>query len=343
MQPSLKRGRQQLQRGAESASSADSQALLQRLGSSKNINALYNQVIEATIERCTQFQSAKVMEAIERQWRLALQRRTAELRRAVPASSGAGSEASGNAGKGAAVTQGTSKTRTPPSASAAPALPSAALPPAALPSAAQSGMSPVPTREAKGPAASRGGALEGEKGRSGSDESANASVPCVAAGNKESLEDGAGSAEAAADDDDDFADADVDEAETVGGPTPGPYLGSGSDSQNDGAALAKSASQELGQQAKEAATTAGVAGGADANCHTRTELEEREEQLDDVSDLDDQEPTATDGIYALYEKVERCGSSGKKTTNWRVTLRHGIIRAGRQEIAFDRLYGELKF
>lgn len=35
----------------------------------------------------------------------------------------------------------------------------------------------------------------------------------------------------------------------------------------------------------------------------RLDLQEKEECLDDVSDLDDQEPVATDGIYAMYEKV----------------------------------------
>lgn len=37
----------------------------------------------------------------------------------------------------------------------------------------------------------------------------------------------------------------------------------------------------------------------------RLDLEDKEECLDDVSDLDDQEPVVTDGIYAMYEKVSK--------------------------------------
>ncbi|KEP63693.1 UNVERIFIED_CONTAM: hypothetical protein HHA_232210 [Hammondia hammondi] len=325
MQPaSLKRARQG--RGGETGDLAESQVLLQRLGSPHNISALYNQVIASTVQRCTQFQSPKVMDALERQWRLALQRRTTELRRSAPSP---GTETSASVGKSETAAQPQNKARPPAPVSGAAVASSPA-------GSTHSGVSATSPGEGKESPVS-GGPLESEKGNANSEKSAKANLPSDSLDFKpEGQEKGAASADA--EDDDDFADADVDEAEAVGGPCPGPPLGS-TDSQIE---ASQGASQE-GSQREKPLTSADAAGGADTSSHTRPELEDKEEQLDDVSDLDDQEPAATDGIYALYDKVERCGSSGKKTTNWRVMLRHGIIRAGRQEIAFDRFYGELKF
>ncbi|KYK63622.1 hypothetical protein TGPRC2_232210 [Toxoplasma gondii TgCatPRC2] len=320
MQPAaLKRGRQG--RGGEAGDLAESQVLLQRLGSPHNISALYNQVIASTVQRCTQFQSPKVMDAIERQWRLALQRRTAELRRSAPSP---GTETSTSVGKCETAAEPQNKARPPAPVSGAPAASSPA-------GSTHSGVSANPPGEGRESPVS-GGPLESENGNANSEKSTKADLP------SDSLDLKREGQEKDAEDDDDFADADVDEAEAVGGPCPGPPLGS-TDSQIE---ASQGASQESSQQEKPP-TSADAAGATDTSSHIRPELEEKEEQLDDVSDLDDQEPAATDGIYALYDKVERCGSSGKKTTNWRVVLRHGIIRAGRQEIAFDRFYGELKF
>ncbi|PFH38589.1 hypothetical protein BESB_009310 [Besnoitia besnoiti] len=310
MQPSsLKRGRQQLPRGAAGPALAAASPVLQQMGSAKNISAVYNRVIEATIERCTQFQSAKVMDAIEKQWRLALQRRTAELRRA-PAAAPVGGDSSSHQPRGTAADS---------SRTAASGIAPAAAPPAGPPQSAQSGGD---AKSSAAAAKASGGQPSSPKVTKPADKAAEAvEAPADAPAKSEPAGDGGAEA---ADDDDDFEDADVDEAETL------------SATLSEGPAASASSSHTQ-------AHAPSNDGSADASGHSRPELEEKEEILDDVSDLDDQEPAATDGIYALYERVERCGSSGKKTTNWRVTLRHGIIRAGRQEIAFDRLYGELKF
>ncbi|CDI81267.1 hypothetical protein, conserved, partial [Eimeria acervulina] len=66
--------------------------------------------------------------------------------------------------------------------------------------------------------------------------------------------------------------------------------------------------------------------------------------VNDVSDLDDAEPSTTDGIFAFFEKVERASAgSSRRCSKWKVSLRHGILRVGGREIPFDRATGEFSF
>ncbi|XP_026190255.1 uncharacterized protein LOC34619440 [Cyclospora cayetanensis] len=76
--------------------------------------------------------------------------------------------------------------------------------------------------------------------------------------------------------------------------------------------------------------------------------EDREEgfglSVDDVSDLDDAEPQTTDGIFGFFEKVERStAGASRRSSKWKVLLRHGILRVGGREIPFDRFNGEFLF
>eukprot|EP01071_Lankesteria_metandrocarpae_P002841 Lankesteria_metandrocarpae@DN2594_c0_g2_i1.p1 len=67
--------------------------------------------------------------------------------------------------------------------------------------------------------------------------------------------------------------------------------------------------------------------------------------LDDVSDLDDEEPPeCQDLIVAQFESVQR--PQARKANQkgvWRIRLRHGIMQIDGREILFNSLSGEFAF
>ncbi|KAF7458462.1 putative DNA-directed RNA polymerase II large subunit [Cryptosporidium felis] len=66
--------------------------------------------------------------------------------------------------------------------------------------------------------------------------------------------------------------------------------------------------------------------------------------LDNVSDLDDEEPVCDDVIIGHFEKVVRPYTRKKNQRGkWRVKLRNGIAQIANQEIPFDTLIGEFEF
>ncbi|KAL5367893.1 hypothetical protein CPHLJ_6g180 [Cryptosporidium parvum] len=66
--------------------------------------------------------------------------------------------------------------------------------------------------------------------------------------------------------------------------------------------------------------------------------------LENVSDLDDEEPECSDVIIGHFEKVIRPYTRKKNQKGkWRVKLRNGIAQIANQEIPFDTLIGEFEF
>ncbi|POM85504.1 Transcription factor IIA alpha/beta subunit family protein [Cryptosporidium meleagridis] len=66
--------------------------------------------------------------------------------------------------------------------------------------------------------------------------------------------------------------------------------------------------------------------------------------LENVSDLDDEEPECNDVIIGHFEKVIRPYTRKKNQKGkWRVKLRNGIAQIANQEIPFDTLIGEFEF
>ncbi|KAJ1605449.1 hypothetical protein OJ253_3157, partial [Cryptosporidium canis] len=73
-------------------------------------------------------------------------------------------------------------------------------------------------------------------------------------------------------------------------------------------------------------------------------LSEQGSDLDNVSDLDDEEPECSDVIIGHFEKVVRPYTRKKNQKGkWRVKLRNGIAQIANQEIPFDTLIGEFEF
>ncbi|KAH8583068.1 DNA-directed RNA polymerase ii largest subunit [Cryptosporidium sp. chipmunk genotype I] len=66
--------------------------------------------------------------------------------------------------------------------------------------------------------------------------------------------------------------------------------------------------------------------------------------LENISDLDDEEPECSDVIIGHFEKVIRPYTRKKSQKGkWRVKLRNGIAQIANQEIPFDTLIGEFEF
>lgn len=73
-------------------------------------------------------------------------------------------------------------------------------------------------------------------------------------------------------------------------------------------------------------------------------LSEQGSDLENISDLDDEEPECSDVIIGHFEKVIRPYTRKKSQRGkWRVKLRNGIAQIANQEIPFDTLIGEFEF
>ncbi|OII72917.1 uncharacterized protein cubi_02148 [Cryptosporidium ubiquitum] len=90
-------------------------------------------------------------------------------------------------------------------------------------------------------------------------------------------------------------------------------------------------------------TVTGKNGGNDG--HFDDDLSsEQGSDLDNISDLDDEEPECSDVIIGHFEKVIRPYTRKKNQKGkWRVKLRNGIAQIANQEIPFDTLIGEFEF
>jgi len=66
--------------------------------------------------------------------------------------------------------------------------------------------------------------------------------------------------------------------------------------------------------------------------------------LEDLSELEDEEPVCTDLIVAQFESVQR--PHARKPTHkglWRIKLKHGVMQINGQEILFNTMAGEFHF
>lgn len=73
-------------------------------------------------------------------------------------------------------------------------------------------------------------------------------------------------------------------------------------------------------------------------------LSDQGSDLENVSDLDDEEPECNDVIIGHFEKVIRPYTRKKNQKGkWKVKLRNGIAQIANQEIPFETLIGEFEF
>ncbi|KAL7067049.1 hypothetical protein ACR3K2_24990 [Cryptosporidium serpentis] len=71
---------------------------------------------------------------------------------------------------------------------------------------------------------------------------------------------------------------------------------------------------------------------------------EQGSNLDDISDLEDEEPFCNDVVVGHFETVARPYSRKKSQKGkWRIKIRKGIAQIGNEEIFFDTLIGEFDF
>ncbi|PHJ23953.1 hypothetical protein CSUI_002197 [Cystoisospora suis] len=204
-----RRARQQQQQRPRPDPSTAQAAYSQQLGSARNITALYNAVISATIERCTQFQSPKVMDAIEK----ASTAKTRPSSTSAPASTGSfTASVSSPVGKGGGNFRGAEGPENQVSVGPGKAADTAGSDERKH-KLKEDKMSPEGGQGGIHPSSGRGDAV-GESGRGGTKQEGGQGVPSDSAPKEQTEKaDNTQQAGGGGDDDDDFADADVDEAD----------------------------------------------------------------------------------------------------------------------------------